>query len=288
MRIRRLMIGNLIILFTGLMLFEAKAVGVISEQSPPRLALSDGEIALGYTLYWGGLHMAEIEILVKIGAENYEIDFISKTVGVLAWIMEAESRIKASGFLQLDGAISAREMALEGQFKGEAHRLHVQFDAQGIATDVEIWHEEGFDPEMRETVPLKLQHGPDPVSLLLALGHSPQGKLRQGKRIFTSFDGKRALEIILDCRSDLTILEPSSYSAYHGAAIICTATGEQKAGFHKKYRKNNVQLDRPAQIWMVPLMGSSYYLPARLSMETQYGSIVAHLSRLQPEFLKAQ
>ena len=69
---------------------------------------------------------------------------------------------------------------------------------------------------------------------------------------------------------------------YVGAVVRCEVDGEQIGGFHRKYRKNNLQAPRPAKVWLAPVDGGRFYEPVKVLMETQYGGLVANLIRLGP------
>jgi len=248
----------------------------------PRLDLSDGTLDLGLTLYWGGLKMAEIDANTSIGMDRYGIGFTFRTAGVLSWMVDATSRVEATGDRAEDGSLVPREMQTRSVFDGKERRLRINFDENGATTEIDIWREEGFDPTKREAVPVDLRRGPDPVSVIFVAGLMRDGGLPAGERTFRTFDGKRAMSFTLDCSGDEVVLQRSGLSAYHGPAVKCSVSGEQVAGFHKEYRKRNIELDRPASVWFARADGRDLYLPVRFEMQTQYGSIVGHVSRLGP------
>lgn len=273
------------LLLAGSLVCLPGAVGqATTEDGPPqpRLDLSDGKLDLGLTLYWGGLKMAEIDANTTIDTDRYGIGFTFRTAGVLAWMVDATSRVEATGDRATDGTLVPREMQTRSVFDGKERRLRVNFDESGATTEIDIWREEGFDPTKREAVPVDLRRGPDPVSLIFAAGLMQDGALPSGERTFNTFDGKRAMSFTLDCAEGEADLQRSGLSAYHGPAVKCSVSGEQVAGFHKEYRKRNIKLDRPASVWLAKAQGRDLYLPVRFEMETQYGSIVGHVSRLGP------
>ncbi len=242
-----------------------------AEPAPVALELTQGRVAAAYEFYWGGFHIGSLESLTRLEPGAYTLEFDFRTRGILAWFVDGSSQVRASGSRSGDDLRPERFESV-GTWNGERRALGLAFDAGGHATIVEMVPD---SIEEREPVPEAAHRGPDPLSALLSASLEPD----RTPSTYASFDGRRAMEDTLHCPSQAE-LEPSRWSAYRGSALVCEVTAQQTAGFHKQYKSPRLQ--RPAKVWLAPVAGGDLYLPVRAEIETDYGTLLAHLSRIGP------
>jgi hypothetical protein len=83
------------------------------------------------------------------------------------------------------------------------------------------------------------------------------------------------------------ILPPSKYSSFEGEALRCTIKVVPVAGFKQKDNKRGwmaVQNHTEAHhklptLWLARMKNSTQIVPVRMEIASDYGSVVAHLSK---------
>ena len=242
------------------------------------LSSDEGRFQAAFEVNVGGFRVMDIESDSAIDDERYRQAVTVETAGMLAWFVEGRSETVSVGRIGQNGAVEAERFLNEGLWNDERRAASVQFDEAGriVAYDVEP-----FEPDEREQVPEELQRGPDPLSLIVEAALAPKAG-EAVERTVQSFDGKRAMRFTLSCPATTEALTGAGGDIYSGPTLRCAIAGEQIAGFHRKYSKNNLNPPEPAKLWLAPVDGGAFYAPVKLMMDTRFGGLVATLTRIGP------
>jgi len=198
-----------------------------------------------------------------------------EAAGVVAWFVDGRSTAIAEGGFDPDGGVKAERLSVDAMWNDEPRSYAIRFGDDGRLTEAR------FDPPIdvseREPVPDALRFGPDPLSVVVAAARSLPDDAAD--RSITTYDGKRAMRFGWRCGDAPERIETDVYA---GAVFECAVEGEQIGGFHRKYSSNNLQASRPARVWLAPVDGGRFYAPVKLMMDTQYGALVANMTRVGP------
>lgn len=241
------------------------------------LATENGRFDAAFEIYVGGFAVAELEASSEIGEERYRQSILARTAGMLAWFVEGQSELFATGRIGPDGRVQAERFENQGVWNDEPRVSSVTFDAEGRVTGVEAVPPQ---KDEREPVPNGLRRGPDPLSLVVEAALSPvTGAV---ERTVRTYDGKRALEFSWRCAGRTETMSGSGSALYSGPILRCAVDGRQTAGFHKEYGDRALDPPKPAELWLAPVDDGRFYAPVRLTMQTRFGGLVARLTRIGP------
>lgn len=272
-----LVVALLLASLAGVMSSSRPAVA--AEKAAPApfvLAMKNGEIQLAYELFWGGFRIGVLDSRARIGEADYDLTFRFRTGGMLAWWVDGRNETRSTGRVLPDGAPRPVGFESRGLWNGERRRLAVAFAPDGRMSGLEV---EPLRPDEREPVPEAMRQGPDPVALLVAIARNPMASGGSGESAV--FDGRRVVQFRWRC-GGREMLAPTLGSPFAGEALRCAVSGSQLAGFHKKYRSSNLELTEPATLWFAAVPGTDLHMPVRLVMDTQYGGLMAYVTRLGP------
>ena len=232
-------------------------------------------VELGFDFYGGGLRLATMQTESRLDDGGYRIAAAFKTEGILDWIVGLELNSSAEGRLGPDGGAPTRFKSVTGgRWTGRV--VEMTFAADGTA-DAKV--SPPPDDDKREAVPAELRRGvfdPLSASLLTAMFMDP---LAVCQRTLAVFDGRRRFDLEFKVIAPEN-LKRSSYSPFDGRALKCSVTYQRIAGFKKKKRKRRNE-PPPYTIWLARFEETGLTLPVRLEAETKWGSLIAHLARLQ-------
>ncbi|MEM6490449.1 MAG: DUF3108 domain-containing protein [Pseudomonadota bacterium] len=253
----------------------ALTAGSAAADATDTLTSRNGVFEAGFEVFVGGLRVARLESETAIDDARYRQSIAFETAGVLSWFVDGQSQLLAEGGFDDNGAIRAERFANEAVWNDEERSTSVRFDDEGRVTA------SSFNPPLdtteREPVPEDLRRGPDPLSVVIAAATS-LSDIGADKTMDT-FDGKRALRFGWRCDPETETMETDAYA---GPVVECAVEGEQVAGFHRKYSSSNFQSPRPARLWLAPVDDGRFHAPVKLLMQTQYGGLVANMTRVGP------
>ena len=232
------------------------------------LALATGgatalDVSGRYELEWKGLRIGEMALDVTGDGDSYRIRYEARTVGFLSILFPFLGEGVSEGRRDGDRFLPVSYRASSSHRDGRSD-WSVRFAADGRALAVTVPPEDAVE---REPVPPALQRGPDMAALALAaLAVVEPGVRRSG----TAFDGRRAVRFDLACpdRED----EPG--------LLVCTVTGEQLAGFHRRWKERaaeDTEERPPIRLFLRrDLLGPGWW-PERLEATSRFGPLTARL-----------
>lgn len=232
----------------------------------PGARAADDRLSAVYAFSWAGIDVGEFQVDLGLAETTYTVAWTARTTGLLATLFpftaNGEAEGQRSGGAYRPSLFAGRSVWSDG---GSAWR--VRFDPTGRAQVIE---NTGEGEAEREPVPDALRVQPDPASLaLMAIGWAQQATATTA----TSFDGRRAVEFVLQC----TAGGPSAADE-----IACQIDGRLLAGASRKWRERaaDAEAREPVRVWLRREQSARAYWPVRLEAPSGYGTVAARLVRL--------
>lgn len=240
-------------------------------QLPP---LTDNTISARYSVHWGLLRLAELDLRWTLRKDDYTVDMDARTRGIIRAVFKAESSLTASGAREKDALRPAR-FSTQSQFNSKAFARDMAFTTSGNATITRAVKPEDFEIE-REPIPAELQKGPDPLSAFLMTLLAPSDM--QGQR---SYDGVQVLESNLECGDTPEALKKTKRSVFYGMAQQCALMGDVIAGDiieEDDSDKEEVDgRDFQTALWFARTADEVLRLPVRVIAQSERGTLKIYL-----------
>ncbi len=223
-------------------------------------------------LYFGGLQIGAIDVAASWNQQGYEIDAILNTQGVIKYAIDSHYTTMSEGVFD-QRKISPRLFISHYQSEEEDMSSLLLFDSLGPTSFKS-------DPPFnaRYPVPEEQQRETlDPLSALLSVivGTSADNEAPCGRHV-PIFDGIYRYNILFDHVRDIRIRAKSD-QPYEGPGYLCDMMVESVAGFPKPRRSG---FSWPQmRVRMARIDNGNLVLPLRLSVRTDFGALVARVTR---------
>jgi hypothetical protein len=280
----------------GFLLALGMACGVPSADAAtpvpglPHAAASDraqaqpGDLALGYALYIGGVHVLDATGFLGVAEGRYRMGLTAATDGFLGRVAAWSVDVSSHGLLAPDRPLTPVAYTTAGTWRETRRQTTLRYE-QGRPTVTLA------DPPIggeREPVPEALQQDTlDPLSAIVrALVATRDGQGCGG--VVPVFDGRQRYDLTFALRGPET-LEPSDLSSFAGPALACSISFKPVAGRWREVQPARPDRDdegrRPKRgettAWVAaPLPGAPPVL-VRLELDTSLGRSVLHLKSIE-------
>ena len=236
-------------------------------------AAAEGILA-DYTIYIGGLIVAEGTMKASLNGKNYRLQNQLGSAGLpkkfwdAKWTMTSEGRVDGEKLHPSSFAFTATE-------NDETKKRLITYSDGGIPA---LSFDPPLPPEEREsTLPFERKGTVDPVSTFLV------PVVNEGSpcdRKLPVFDGKRRYD--LDLTFDRIDTITTRDNGYSGKAIRCKVRVTPRAGMEKAKLTNTLRQRNDTWIWLAPVGSGKFYFPVRVQMRTPIGGAVLDVVRLRP------
>lgn len=236
-----------------------------------------------YRVFVGGITALDVEAMLEVTGDRYRIEVSAVTGGAIGRLFSWRTDSLTNGYVRGDDLRPASHRQTS-QLRGEPRNVTLTYGPQG---DVDASVTPPPEKDDREPVPPALQRGTlDPLSavldLLFAVGAS------QGcDRSLPVFDGRRRYDMVFS-EVGRRIVDPSRYSVFAGVAQQCRVTYKPVAGYGRsspagRFWQRSSPADRPpVDLWLAPVAAGYPPLPVRLETDSDFGSVVVHLTGVTP------
>ena len=245
--------------------------GTAAASAPAR----PSDVDLLYKVYIGGFHVVDLRLDIGFAPANYDVKANLKSSGMIGqmfpWTMQAYSQ----GAFAEGGTIVPLSAGQQNTWRGQERFIDLKF-TDGIARVERVKPEPSADD--RDAVPEGLRAGAlDLTSAIMAIITRMQGDdACQGN--IPVFDGRRRYDLMVE-PDGADRLKPNRYSPFEGATVNCLIWIDKKAGFKRKDSSGWNDQDRRARVWMGRAFGDAPPVPVRLTFDTPFGALIAHLNR---------
>ncbi|MEZ5825598.1 MAG: DUF3108 domain-containing protein [Geminicoccaceae bacterium] len=237
-----------------------------------------------YEIRWSGLTVGEAEVMLEENAGASALTLQTASTGVLDWIVNYRSRIESRSTRLGERVLETRFRASRS-LDGEAQDWTMLFGEKGELVEFDM---PSAIADEHEEVPPHLARGPDP----LALAATVMSELSPGRRLdATSFDGKRALALEMQC-SDVEEEVAPLPERMPEPALVCELDGQLLAGASKRWAKERQEReqsgreddeDRGVRIWLSDSLLPGRRLPVLAHGRSRWGTVVARLVAFSAE-----
>ncbi|CBS88732.1 DUF3108 domain-containing protein [Azospirillum lipoferum] len=236
-----------------------------------------------YRVFVGGVTALDVDATLEVTGDRYRIAVSAVTGGTIGRLFSWKTESQSDGHRQGEDLRPASHRQ-SSQFRGEPRSVTLTYGPQG---DVSATVTPPPETDDREPVPPALQRGTlDPLSavldLLLAVGAS-----QHCDRSLPVFDGRRRYDMMFT-EVGRRIVDPSRYSVFSGVAQQCRVSYKPVAGYGKSgptgrfWQRSNPADRPPVDLWLAPVAAGYPPLPVRLETDSDFGSVVAHLTGVTP------
>ncbi|GLR81989.1 DUF3108 domain-containing protein (plasmid) [Azospirillum oryzae] len=260
------------------------AAGLSLALLPLATAMASAEpVKATYRVFVGGITALDVEAMLEVTGDRYRIEVSAVTGGTIGRLFSWRTDSLTDGYVR-GGDLRPANHHQTSQLRGEPRNVTLTYGPQG---DVAASVSPPPEKDDREPVPPALQRGTlDPLSavldLLFAVGAS------QGcDRSLPVFDGRRRYDMVFS-EVGRRIVDPSRYSVFAGVAQQCRVTYKPVAGYARsspagRFWQRSDPADRPpVDLWLAPVAAGYPPLPVRLETDSDFGSVVVHLTAVTP------
>lgn len=239
---------------------------------------------LTYKVFAGGVNAVEATMSVDESKDRYNLFFTAKTRGILGKLapwsgsFESDGWVKGLGNHQPEKHTSVSVWRSEKETKEYAYRKNGSFNKLTITED-------GVDKSPGK-IDKKLTN--KTIDLLAATMNvmSTSGSTQKCEGSSEVFDGKRRFELMFKPDGTEKLIK-SRYNIYDGNTVKCTVEIKPISGkWHEKPRGwLSIQEQGRAKgslptIWMGKVAGSDLYVPVKIRVKTEYGTMFMHLKNI--------
>ena len=241
--------------------------------SVPAAAAEAQSVRASYEVYFGGFHVLNAEAQMENGGEVYSITAEAETQGMLGWFFSWKGETESRGLVAGNRIIPQRHDNFGTSDRGD-REVKLRYDTAGDITEALVQPEQ--DLEDHHPLPAYAGEGTlDPLSVVAGLATLlQQGGPCDGS--FAVFDGRRRYDLTVTDAGTAT-LEPNAYSIFEGEARGCHVSYELLGG-HRVERNKYAATARDRTVWVARPAEGAPLIPVRLSIETDYGTVMGHLT----------
>ena len=255
-------------------MFPALAGLVCSALLTPVSAWAD-PVSATYEVYFGGLPVLNAKAVWVQGGDSYRLSAEAETQGLAGWLHPWKGTTETFGHLDGDKIIPQHHVNW-GTASGDdgENLVTLDYDSRGDITDTQVQPEQNW--EGRHPLPADAGKGTlDPLSVIAGLSELLQ-KNGRCEGSFAVFDGRKRYNLIVSDAGETT-LDATDYSIYSGPAHGCRLDYEMLGG-HKIERNKYVETAHDRIVWVARPVEDAPLIPVRLSIETDYGVLMGHLT----------
>lgn len=239
------------------------------------------KITAVYDIAYSGLTVATADYALTLAEGRYQAGISYKTTGMLGVI--GEVRGTASGQGRFDGrSLQPSSYLLNGKDPRRTRKVKIEHKADGLAYQSEPAPKVGGGrvPLTPETIKGAL----DPISALVIAAKPGANGAAVCARSVPIFDGWSRYDVTFAPKGEARL----AIDGYNGPAFVCGARLKNVAG-HKPQDKTSLywEANRDLEARLIPVGASGLYVPAGMSIKTQYGQLVITLRRVSIEASKA-
>lgn len=251
-------------------------------------AATAGEVKLHYMVYWAGLSVVDMEVVIDIEDTKYHVSNEYRSKGILNIFSKFKNQASVSGVMDAQAVPQPEFHRVSGTWSGKSYDHQVTFDpASGKVLSRKIINEDK-DWE-REDVAEELKVSPDPMTLLFRMLLNKKGEIsplfeQEEMKKDQVYDGSMVAEYQHYCR-EKTDLKKTKKSIFSGEAIRCDfgfkfIDGELKKKPKKKKKKKHKRDDN-IKIWVSEWPDLPYLIPVRAEFPATFGKAWMYLTKVE-------
>ena len=262
-----------LIISVGVFLFTCGSLrnGVLAEE-PSTAAM---RIVADYRIDLAAFNLGTFRFTTLLKGSNYEMRGEGHFSMLGGLLYDWRAITKNSGKVTNSGAEPAM-YALSYGGGGESGQLRMSFDG-GAVTQLSMTPKKTPNPKDIPITKEQLVGALDPMSAAFLLAHSDDsnGDLKVCEQRIPVFDGEWRFDLVLAPKRKVHIIKeaPTGYSGY---AAVCQVRFKPISGYRSDDPNIKLMSHTDAiEVWLVSLPGTAMYVPYRIVLPTDVGSISA-------------
>lgn len=238
-------------------------------------------VRLGYEVYFSGLHILSVDAELETSDEKYRLKVSSATQGMTDFFVGWKGESETSGLFAGSAAVP-QGFRNRGVWKGDPRLVEIDYSASGDVTSYKVEPEP--DPDEVTRLPDNAEVGTsDPLTVIaLVTKEINRGATCSGS--FPVFDGKRRYDVTISPKAP-EFISPNDYSIYSGQALAC-GLDLKILGGDRKEKSKYAETARNRVVYVARPLENAPAVPVRLQIETDYGTLMAHLTRFETGDMK--
>lgn len=232
-----------------------------------------GPVRATYDVYFGGLHILSAESEFNPAAAEYAVIARARTQGILEVFFDWQGETRSAG--RFDGARAVPRSHVNHGWRGDERRSVVlDYDAEGRLASARI--DPLPDPDEVTDLPANAGDGTiDPLSVLAQLSRAVvEAGSCSGE--FAVYDGRRRYDLRISDHGRHT-LPATDYSIFSGEAMACGVEYAMLGG-QRKERSKYAETARERVVYVAHPIDGGPPIPVGLKIETDFGTLMAHLT----------
>jgi len=239
------------------------------------LIAEEYKISLGYKVYVGGIHTANIEYLSEIKSKNYTLNLRLKNSKIVGLFLSAQMSFFSEGKI-----IAGKPVIVKGGtdsvWRGKKYRIRLRYGSLNEAPAVKIIG----PPEERPVSAITEVMKENTTEVTGAIQNLVTSVTRDEKcdSNVRVYDGKRAF--LASLKDGVTVnIKRTNYSIYRGKALRCRFVFQKLGGFRIDNDDDDKPTYNPIFVWFGKPFQHKTSLPVRIEFETPTGRLIAHLNK---------
>jgi hypothetical protein len=233
----------------------------------------ENQIEATYRVDLSALNLGEAHVTADLNGSAYEVRAKGRFSLVTGMLYRASGTTMSAGTLSKSGPQPAKfTLSYEGGSKKEMRQLRF---ADGAVSDISIVPRKKHNP--RHRVPItkeQLENVLDPLTaaFLYARSGGPPGDIGVCRQTVPVFDGKQRFDIVLKPkRTD--VVDNDAPAELSGSVAVCQVKYVPIGGYRPDHPGIKFMTETDdIEVWLVPVPGSSLYIPYRVVMPTAWGT----------------
>lgn len=245
-----------------------------AQTAAPNATGRNADVDLFYKVYIGGFHVVDMTVDIGLDPRTYEVQADIRSIGMIGRMFPWSMRAHSQG-LFADNRVRPVSAGQSNNWRGKERFIDLSFP-DGIARVDRI--RPTADHDDRNKVPRDMRAGAlDLTSAIMAVITRIDGPADCRGKV-PVFDGRRRYDLMM-APDGVGELRPNRYSPYAGATTNCILWIDKKAGFKERDSSGWNDSDRRARVWLGRAFGGTPPVPVRLTFETPFGELIAHLNK---------
>jgi len=242
-------------------------------------ASAEERLELDYEVYFGGMHILSAQTKLQAdGQETYSVSSSARTRGWVNWLFGFSGEGTTVGTVNGTEVRPQRHARSSAWDDGERKVTLTYLDNGKVLAEVNETREDYDEDKFSPLDPATFDNTIDPMTAFIAMSR----RLDAGESCdasFEMFDGRRRYDVTLTDHGTKQI-EPNDYSVFTGEAVGCHLEFEKIGGFWQGKNKYS-ETARNRVIWVARPIEDGPPVPVQLTIETGFGSLMAHLTRVR-------
>ncbi|WPZ34465.1 DUF3108 domain-containing protein [Thalassobaculum sp. OXR-137] len=235
-----------------------------------------GPMRATYEVYFGGLHILSAQSEFAPERGRYAVTANAQTRGILDVFFSWRGETRSAGRYENDRAVPDKHTNFG--WRGDERRsviLTYGPDGEVISTAIDP----APDPEEVTALPENAEAGTiDPLTVIAQVSQT-MSRTGSCDGEFAVFDGRRRYDLRVSDRGT-EVLPATSYSIFSGEARRCRIDYAMLGGARKAPNKYS-KTARDRVVYVAQPVGDGPAIPVALKIETDFGTLMAHLTGVE-------